>query len=602
MTILRWIPWVLLVGLPLLAVPDMPDMYGPVRWMLLAFVAVGCWAWTRKHWGEVVGSVGRWTLVAILVFTGMGLLSMAVALHPLEALWEVLRWIMVMGLVLLLAWAYARWPEWRLEPLRAAAAATALVGGIRLLQLAGVAGGIPDGGDPEASTLANPNFFAGFMALLAVLSAGLALLDRGWWRWAGIAAALLAAGLTLTGSTSGASLALGLAVVVLVEGLLAMGPFRGMHKSLPWLRPVMLGMALLGAAAAIAWVYSRADAVDLNMADVDSKLERLALWNRTGRMIAEAPVLGVGAGHWHYHILRLGLVSNFQGFATRYFMQAHNDFLQMAAERGVIGGLAFLALLGMAWFRGWRAATGGRANLTTVVATAGLTAWMAFALTNLPSARPELVAVMVLCLAMLVGHAPVVKNTDMNRPRWRSLLAGGIALGSLGSLLLLGTWMKGDQDIFRVLDAKGRQDWLRVERTAREATTWYNTHDRVTGTPLLWYQGVALLSSGRSKESIPILLAAQEQHPWHPQVLSNLGTAYAIAGDYPTAAKWLEQALEIFPDFSEVRMNLTELQLMMGQHDKAAASITYWREHSGNPRFDDYYRKITLLLDSLGGK
>ncbi|MFN8393748.1 MAG: hypothetical protein U0176_03650 [Bacteroidia bacterium] len=270
MSLVRWIPWVLLSGLPLLALPNMPDLYGPVRWTVIALVAAGAWATLFRLWPKVVRTTGKWPLIAMLVFLGMGFLSLTVALHPLEAFWDVMRWTMIMGLVMVLAWGYQERKELFLETLRAAAVATVIIGGVRLLQIAGIAGGIPGGGDPTASVMANPNFLAGVMAILTVMSLGLALMDRGIWRILGAAMTALAGVLTAIGGSSGAVLALAAAVAVLAEGVLAMGPLRGLHERLKWLRPALIGVAMLSGLVALAWMYTKVAAVDLTLVTMDS--------------------------------------------------------------------------------------------------------------------------------------------------------------------------------------------------------------------------------------------------------------------------------------------------------------------------------------------
>ncbi|MFN8393746.1 MAG: tetratricopeptide repeat protein [Bacteroidia bacterium] len=110
---------------------------------------------------------------------------------------------------------------------------------------------------------------------------------------------------------------------------------------------------------------------------------------------------------------------------------------------------------------------------------------------------------------------------------------------------------------------------------------------------------MSILNQGLVAESVPFLEDAERQHPWHPQVLSNLGAAYAMLGDYPRAEAKLEEALVLFPHFEDVRMNLTEVRMASNQFLEAREAIAYWQVHTGNPRFDDYYKKISHLLDSI---
>ncbi|HEY5999250.1 MAG TPA: O-antigen ligase family protein [bacterium] len=139
-------------------------------------------------------------------------------------------------------------------------------------------------------------------------------------------------------------------------------------------------IALLAALAILAWVFARRAATALavagalvvaallvvpsslrtravSMTDLGTNVERLLLWETAWNMVRDRPVLGVGIG-------------NFRAAQDAYVREAvplvmtrthaHNVWLQVAVERGVLGVLAllwlFLALLGAA-----RRAVGDRA-------------------------------------------------------------------------------------------------------------------------------------------------------------------------------------------------------------------------------------------------
>lgn len=69
---------------------------------------------------------------------------------------------------------------------------------------------------------------------------------------------------------------------------------------------------------------------------------RVGYWQAGVRMISERPVLGVGVGNFADHFFRHKSVT---GEETRF---AHNDYLQVTAELGVLGLAAFAAFLA-AW-------------------------------------------------------------------------------------------------------------------------------------------------------------------------------------------------------------------------------------------------------------
>ncbi len=606
-----WLAWALLLGLPLLFWPSVGDPYGAIRWAALSTVASTLWLGSWTHRREIVASVDPLVLLAMLAFTLLGLLGCVTALHPLEALWNVARWAMALGLALQLVHGIARNPSLAQALWRAGTVAGLLLGALRLLQYAGIVGGIPADGDPTAATLGNPNFFAGAMVMLAAVGCGNALRSRGLWRWIGWSACMLCAVLTVLGKSNGAILALGAMIIVLLEGSWVILRPQSGYARRKGLR-IALGLAtLVMGMLAFAWVMTRGDAGIA--VQPDSTMERVLLWKQSFKMLQDAPILGIGAGHWHYHILKWGTVSNYQGFATRYFMEAHNDFIQQFAERGVLGGLAFLGIVGIAWVRGARFVGQAPQDWGRLAAWGGLTAWIAFACTNLPAEQPYLLLLLLLFVALLSGKQDMTSTTQAQpspslqatslahrRGGWIAKAATGIyfvfLLATGWTLYLQVQQLKADTQNFEVLLAKGRQDWPCTARLAAQAAAWYNPHDRLTGTPLVWYEGIALLSQGNAAAALPRLQAAKLQHPWHPQVLSNLGAAYYMVGDKEAAVRELEELLVRFPAFGDARINLTEIYLTMGNVAQAATTVACWKLPTGNPQYDGYYAKVAAVL------
>jgi len=87
----------------------------------------------------------------------------------------------------------------------------------------------------------------------------------------------------------------------------------------------------------------------------DALAVRGEIWRATLRMIGEHPVFGVGLGAFATVYPRYDASPG-----LRYTAEAHNDYLQLLAEVGIVGGLigaAFLSLLVRTIWRSlWRAA------------------------------------------------------------------------------------------------------------------------------------------------------------------------------------------------------------------------------------------------------
>ena len=68
---------------------------------------------------------------------------------------------------------------------------------------------------------------------------------------------------------------------------------------------------------------------------------RLTAWRNTMQLIRENPLLGIGLGNWKITELRLDNKTS-PTYTSMY--KNHNDFLEITAETGIFGGMAFIAL------------------------------------------------------------------------------------------------------------------------------------------------------------------------------------------------------------------------------------------------------------------
>ncbi len=69
--------------------------------------------------------------------------------------------------------------------------------------------------------------------------------------------------------------------------------------------------------------------------------ERLRSWKQTIELIVENPISGVGLGNWKILILEK---ENPTRKDFTYHFKTHNDFLEIIAEVGILGGLCFIAI------------------------------------------------------------------------------------------------------------------------------------------------------------------------------------------------------------------------------------------------------------------
>jgi O-antigen ligase len=193
-----------------------------------------------------------------------------------------------------------------------------------------------------------PNHFAGLVEVIGAFCVSLACWSR-WPVWAklliGYAGAICYAGLALTGSRGGY---LSAGVSLLVVGSLSLIALRRTDSTIFWRTAGASSLFALLLVAAVIFGFRQSAFLSTRVHSVvDSQNIRLDLWRAALAQWQLQPALGTGSGTYLYYGRR---------FRTERVqldpVEVHNDYLQLLAEYGAVGGAAFLFFLGAHLCRG----------------------------------------------------------------------------------------------------------------------------------------------------------------------------------------------------------------------------------------------------------
>lgn len=290
------------------------------------------------------GKVPAYLFVAILLLIGVMVLSMTVAISKKDSLKEISKWLEFIALVMVgTQYLRTRRQVWTLVCFIIAAAITqAFYGYAQGIFGLGPANFIRGFSLRVYGTFDQPNPYAGYLNMSLVIAISILLLGRNWLTrvLAGIATALIGGAFYLTQSRGG-QVALASALVFII--------LMGMPRIRTWMRIVIVGLFVIieGMVAGIIPLYlfnqvnhflglTGISLTAPNPADY-STAERLAHWIAGINMYLAHPILGVGIGNYpdayaHYYIT---IFVNSLG-------QAHNYYINIAAETGTIGLVVYL--------------------------------------------------------------------------------------------------------------------------------------------------------------------------------------------------------------------------------------------------------------------
>lgn len=309
-------------------------------------------------------------LLALAAYLLAVCLSMVVALDKVATLKEIVKWSEVLVIVVLSA-VYLR-TERRVRAVVwatiGAATLEALYGFVQWVAATGQAG--PGGSSLRVfGTFDQPNPYGGFLNFGLMLALALVLFGHdARERWAAGGASALLLGAQLLANSRGALLGFGVGLLVMVV--------VGWRRERLAAVVAAIAIPLLAIMWAVGLIPSRLREAILDQLRIGdalsgavtsanySTVERLAHWIAGLRMFAARPVLGVGAGNYNAAYPRYALPDWPEALG-----HAHNYYLNTAAETGILGCGAFVALTVATVYLGWytvrrvRAFAGPRSSL-----------------------------------------------------------------------------------------------------------------------------------------------------------------------------------------------------------------------------------------------
>ena len=529
-------------------------------------------------------------VLAAAAYLGITAGSLAWAVNPTAGFTDLFRTgaaFLVLCLACLLLPTDPRWQE---RLLKAATIGAIVAAGIGLLQtVLQFGGGWPSRRAMEAVTglQSNVNLYAGSLLLLLPWCGCGAVVLRGGWRITATIAAVATAGLILLLQSRAAWLGMAAAAGVAGGVAVAHAPLLGLSASV---RRGILGLFATGLAAAVA-----VGSVTGSDTAVGQALERLfvtrphqaagptdggrtMIWGVTARMIADHPLAGVGAGNFtvRLHEYYGGADLDFTNLSSDNWVEPHNDFLWVAAEKGLPGLVAFVAMFAAAaWSlrRALRAAAAPADARLAVATLATLAGYVVLSCFDFPLDRVthQVLLALHLAVATVLAHAAGPQPARPRRlPAWL-VLPPALAFLALG-ISYAGAAIRQERDVIAARRASRDGDWEGMLAAARRATTPWKTLDPLA-TPVAYLQGKAELQLGRLPEAIASLERAWEANPNRFYVLNDLGIAYAAADRFDDAIACFTIAANRYPDRLEPRQNLANCFVDTGRFAEAVAVL-----------------------------
>lgn len=394
------------------------------------------------------------------------------------------------------------------------------------------------------------------------------------------------------------------AYLAIVAGALVYFPIRAWLE--PAFRPVFLkkilpvavaGMLILaGLLAAKGRGSSLAERLNpATYLESVSANERRFVWYKTDLLNSEHFWAGVGNGSWKFWFPSKNIEGGYRLQEQNViFTRAHNDYLEIRSELGIVGVVLFCGIFATAFFGLFghlKKNTDTNARHHALWILLGLMGYCIIQYLDFPRERIE----MQVLLAVLLAYAVYYAGEIWNRTGGIDLAASSKTfLGVLALGLALNVWIgwsrvTGEIHTIKAAEAQSRKDYRTAIREAQSARNLFNEYNDVA-IPLQWYEGIAAYFMGDAAGSVAAFEEAYRLNPWSFQVMNNYASALIQSGQAAKAITILENAVSINPRYDEGKLNLSYAYMELQNYPKA----TEWLERVDtvrNPTTDDARRK-----------
>lgn len=537
-------------------------------------------------------------LLCYAAYTLITCLSLVVAVNITAGFTDVFKTIATLLVLVLSCLLLSIAPGWQERLLKIVSIAAWISGGVGLYQLLSQHGlGIHGRGAMESvmGLMSNVNVYANFLNLLLPLCLCGAVILRGPWRLvAGSAAFLLVAMVVLLQSRAayvglaGGAAAAAVAVVTCFDKLGLPPRIRGVLAA-TFVGGLCAAAGFVATAGSDNAVAERLRSILIDPADPDAAPReggRRMIWGITSRMIKDYPLAGVGAGNFtiRVHEYYGADALDFSNVHTNW-VQPHNDFLWVFAEKGIFGLLAFV---GIFWFgfSSIRTILRGTPSTTdawlTVFSLMGLVAYGLASCFDFPLERID----HQVYLAVFLAIVTVIRRSLRDDASAASAVRPAAPLPAAVfryvlplMLVVLGSGIAYSlaairQERFMILSRRALRDkdWEAAVEYARRAATPWKTLDPLV-TPVAFLEGMGHMRLGRLPEATACLEQARSQNPNRMYIINNLGILYAATGQFEKAIECFERAVQQYPDRLECFNNLAGCYIETGRFDEAVALL-----------------------------
>lgn len=340
--------------------------------------------------------------------------------------------------------------------------------------------------------------------------------------------------------------------------------------------------------------------------DTGSLQARVRFWRESLNMIRANPLLGVGAGNFTFVFLRYADFPQQPVIQNKLLEHPHNEYVNLAAELGVLGLLTFAWLLFRIARTGrqalHQAATGGEAlrlwGLLACLASVAINGFFFY-----PLHEPSSTLNVFLLLALLAGTDQQRLNKRGADPAtlpasWTPVRRGAMYLIVCGAFMVLFYTFAFKPCLANYYFSRGVRRYAQGKyedgiRLVQRSLSW-DRHAFLPRFLLAQYD----FQTGRFNEAIAESEKLLQLHPYIPYPFDLIAMSDIAQGQMDQAMTTYAKALKVNPRLTTALVGLGSLYAQAKQYDKA--NTLFERAISVSPEQPHAYLQLGFLQRELG--
>lgn len=297
--------------------------------------------------------------------------------------------------------------------------------------------------------------------------------------------------------------------------------------------------------------------------------QRVDIWKKTNKLIANYPIKGVGPGNWKTTIQAYGTENTGWASGTTIPDRPHNVYLLLIAETGFIGAFLYFGVWILIIFSGCKVIVKTKDEdqlIVNILAISGLASFVIDSMFSFPNERIEHSLYFLLFAGIILGAylSNASKENISGKPLHKYFKIAAVIV-ILFNIFLGFTKHNFENHLNRANYFKNEKQYqFVIDEVELAKNNWVTTDNEAKSLEL--YSSIAYKELKMYDKAIAEINIAIQYNPNNPMIYNNLGTIYTDMNQYDKAIESYKKSIQLAPDFEVAFKNLAYNYFVTNQY------------------------------------